>query len=255
MPNPLRRQLDVRSGCHEKARGPASIPAPAGGLQVLATQAFVRNGAPMSQRNSRQRIFGLTGGIGSGKSTVAGFLREAGVPVVDADALARQVVAPGMPAQNELRRTFGEAILREDGSLDRKALGDIVFQSHAARERLEQILHPRIQQAAEAEFSRHLAAGHALVCYEVPLLFETDQAGRYRPIVVVHVPREAQLARTMSRDQMSAEQAEARISAQLDLGEKAEQADFVIDNTGTLEETKRQTLSVLEKIRAAEPRA
>lgn len=196
-------------------------------------------------------VFGLTGGIGSGKSTVATFVEKAGVPVVDADRLARETVAPASSALDQLERQFGSSVIAADGSLDRKALGAIVFSNDEARAQLEAIVHPLVQKAAEAEFQRLAENGHELICYEIPLLFETGQTDRYHPVVVVHVPFEAQVARTVARDRMTEEEAHARIEAQIDLGDKAEQADYVIDNTGTLEETEHQTNNILRKIRAS----
>ena len=195
-------------------------------------------------------VFALTGGIGSGKSTVARFVAEAGVPVVDADRLARQVVEPGTEGLAAIRDAFGADVLLADGQLDRKRLGSIIFADQEARARLESILHPRIKRAAEQAFADHAAEGHRLVCYEIPLLFETEQHLRYQPVVVVHVPEAAQLARVMARDGLGEEEAERRISAQIPLDAKAEQAEHVIDNTGSLEETRAQTLAVLRKIRA-----
>jgi dephospho-CoA kinase len=202
----------------------------------------------VSTKRPGSNVFALTGGIGSGKSTVAGFLRQAGVPVVDADALARQVVAPGSLGLAAVVAHFGPSILQADGSLDRQRLGSIVFSSPEARTALEALLHPLIQGAAEQEFQRQEEAGQSLICYEIPLLFETEQEDRYRPVVVVHVPEAAQLARVMARDGIDEEEAQRRISAQIPLDHKAEQADHVIENTGTLEETRAQTLAVLQKI-------
>jgi len=204
----------------------------------------------VSTRAARPHVFALTGGIGSGKSTVARFLAEAGLAVVDADVLARQVVEPGSPGLAAIRASFGEAMVEEGGQLDRRRLGSLVFSSPEARQHLEAILHPLIKSAAEAEFERLGHAGHSLVCYEIPLLFETEQERLYRPVVVVHVPAEAQLARILARGGIDEAEAERRIDAQLPLDHKAEQADHVIDNTGSLDETRAQTLAVLEKIRA-----
>jgi len=204
----------------------------------------------VSTRAARPHVFALTGGIGSGKSTVARFLAEAGLAVVDADVLARKVVEPGSPGLAAIRASFGEAMVEEGGQLDRRRLGSLVFSSPEARERLEAILHPLLKSAAEAEFDRLGHAGHSLVCYEIPLLFETEQERLYRPVVVVHVPAEAQLARILARGGIDEGEAERRIDAQLPLDHKAEQADHVIDNTGSLDETRAQTLAVLEKIRA-----
>lgn len=197
----------------------------------------------------KPHVFALTGGIGSGKSTVARFVSEAGVPVVDADALAREVVAPATGGLAAIRDAFGPEVLLPDGSLDRKRLGLLIFAEPEARARLEAILHPRIKRAAEEAFERLGALGHELVCYEIPLLFETEQERRYRPVVVVHVPEAAQLARVVLRDGVSEEEAERRISAQIPLDVKAEQADHVIDNTGSLAETEAQTRAIIAKIR------
>jgi len=194
-------------------------------------------------------VFSLTGGIGSGKSTVARFVREAGVPVVDADALAREVVEPGTPGLAAIAQTFGPSVIEQGGRLDRKGLGHIVFSSPEARERLEAILHPLIQTAAHARFAELGQAGHAIVCYEIPLLFETGQEVRYRPVVVVHVPESAQLARVLGRDALDEDEVIRRIAAQIPLDHKAEQADHVIDNTGSIEETRAQTLALVDKIK------
>lgn len=202
-------------------------------------------------------VFGLTGGIGSGKSTVAEIFRRAGVPIVDADALARRVVTAGSPGLAALVGLFGQEILLESGELDRRALAQRVFASDAERELLNGIVHPLVRREAEREFARLAAEGHEVVGYDVPLLFETGQEENFRPVVVVSVPVPAQLARVVRRDGLSDEEAEARIEAQLPLSEKAERADFVIDNSGTLDETERSTLGVLAALRrrASGPRA
>lgn len=194
-------------------------------------------------------VFALTGGIGSGKSTVAGFLREAGIPVVDADQLARRVTEPGSPALKQLVASFGPDILTQDGKLRRKALADRVFSSTEARAALEAIIHPEVRRLSNEAFARLAAEGHEFICYEIPLLFETEQQQRFRPVVVSYVPEVAQLARTMRRDGATEQEAQARIDAQLDLGFKAEQADYVIDNSGSVGETRAQTMNVLAKIR------
>lgn len=179
---------------------------------------------------------------------MARFLREAGVPIVDADQLARRVVVPGSPGLEGIRARFGAEVIGTDGELDRKRLGALVFASPEARSELESILHPLIKREAELEFERHGEAGARLVCYEIPLLFETEQEERYRPVIVVHVPEAAQLARVVRRDGGQEADALRRIEAQIPLDHKAEQADFVIDNTGSLDETREQTLRVLHKI-------
>ncbi|MBK9519523.1 MAG: dephospho-CoA kinase [Anaeromyxobacter sp.] len=176
------------------------------------------------------RLVGLTGGIATGKSTFAAALRALGAPVVDADALARQVVAPGAPALAEVARAFGPGVLQADGTLDRQALGALVFADPAARRRLEAITHPAIRQAMLAETARLAAAGHDLAFYDAPLLFEVGLDQAMALVVVVFAPPEAQLARLAARDGLSRAQAEARLAAQLPVAEKAARADVVVDN-------------------------
>jgi len=195
-------------------------------------------------------LFGLTGGLASGKSTVAARLRAQGVPIIDADALAREVVAPGSEGLSEVVQAFGPEVLQPDGALDRTRVADIVFRDPAARRRLNAILHPRIgalslQRAAEIQ-----ARGEPLACYEAALLVENGLADAFRPLVVVAVPEEEQVVRAMLRDGAPESQVRARMAAQLPLDEKVKVADFVIDNSRSREETARQTDEVLAKIRA-----
>lgn len=197
------------------------------------------------------RVFSLTGGIASGKSTVAGHWRSLDLPVVDADELARRVVAPGTPGLAAVVERFGPSVLDENGGLDRGALGRIVFGDPAARRALEAIIHPRVQEAAREEFARIAATGERLACYEVPLLFETGQHTVYRPVVVVTVDEPTQLERAMQRDGLTAEEARARIAAQMPLAEKVAKADYVIDNTGPLAATLEDAERVLASIRAS----
>jgi len=176
------------------------------------------------------RLVGLTGGIATGKSTFAAALRAQGAPVLDADQLARQVVAPGSAALQEIARVFGPAVLARDGSLDRKALGALVFADPALRRRLEAITHPAIRAAMLAETARLSEAGHDLIFYDAPLLFEVGLDQAMALTVVVWAPPEAQLARLMARDGLARAEAEARLAAQLPVAEKAARADVIIDN-------------------------
>lgn len=193
-------------------------------------------------------VFALTGGIGSGKSTVAARLRARGLPVVNADELAREVVEPGKPALAELARSFGPEILRSDGTLDRKALARKAFGDPAARARLEAITHPHIRALAKQRFDAIAARGEPLACYEVPLLFEAGLEHQYSPIVVVSAGEALQVERAARRDQLDPEDVLARIRAQLPLSEKVERADYVIDNSAAVEDTLAQTDRVLEAI-------
>ena len=180
------------------------------------------------------QVFGLTGGIASGKSTVAEFWRRRRLPVIDADALAKSVVAPGTEGLAEIVSVFGARVLRPDGTLDRAQVAARVFAEIDARRKLEAIIHPRIQAALEAHSSRLRDAGAPLACYDAPLLFEGGRAEKFRPLVVVDVPPETQMKRATARDAQSAEAIRARIHAQLPSTVKVRMADYVISNNGDL---------------------
>ncbi len=194
------------------------------------------------------RVFGLTGGIATGKSRVAERFSARGVPVIDADALARHVVAPGSPALAEVAAEFGADVIGEGGELDRKRLGLAVFADAGKRARLNAILHPRIRRAF-AERVRELdQSGEPLACYQVPLLFEVGLEDTLRPIVVVATPETLQLSRLMARDGRDERSARERIAAQLPLAAKVARADHVIDNSGSLAATYEQADRVLDAI-------
>ena len=186
-------------------------------------------------------VIGLTGGIASGKSTVAGFFTQCGAVVVDADAIAHEVTARGMPAWQAVVDHFGESILDDSGGIDRGRLGEIVFQSARQKARLEAIVHPFVFAA----MAREVAAAQkhrpdALVVLDVPLLLETGMREGLAAIVVVYVPESVQIQRLMARDGMSEAQARARVAAQMPIEQKRQLADVVIDNTGSLDDTRRQ---------------
>jgi dephospho-CoA kinase len=193
-------------------------------------------------------LFGLTGGIASGKSTVASRLRERGVPVIDADRLAREVVAPGTEGLKAIVEAFGPGVLGPDGALDRKALAALVFVDDAGRQRLNAITHPRISLLTMQRSAELSARGEPLACYEAALLVENGAANAFRPLVVVACPEEAQIARAQARDGATRDEAVARIRAQKPLAEKVAVADFVIDTNAAIEETLRRTDEVLEAI-------
>ncbi len=189
-------------------------------------------------------MVGLTGGIGSGKSTVASILASLGAEVVDSDAIVHELQAAGSPMLADLAEAFGSHIIDAAGNLDRKALGDIVFRDPGARERLNGIVHPKVG----AETLRRIAAarerGVPLVVVDIPLLFETREAGRgtgaafsFEGIIVVYATEEAQVERQLQRNIYDRAEALRRVRAQMALEEKRELADFVVDNTGTREET------------------
>jgi len=185
------------------------------------------------------KVLGLTGGIGSGKSTVASMFSKLGAELIDADDLARQIVEPGQPALAAILNAFGPTVVQADGRLDRKRLADIVFADPIARARLNAITHPRIRERMDAEVeSRRMEPG--LLILEVPLLYESARNESVEKTIVVWVDEATQLARLTARDGLDSGAARARIAAQLPLAEKKSLADYVIDNSGTRGETRRQ---------------
>ncbi|WP_461394051.1 dephospho-CoA kinase [Deferrisoma sp.] len=197
------------------------------------------------------RLVGLTGGIATGKSTAARAFARAGAVVIDADRVARQVVKPGTEGLEAVRAAFGDGVLRPDGSLDREALGRIVFADAEARERLNRILHPRIQDEVDRRVREAVAADpKALVVYDVPLLFETKAKGRFDLVVVVYVPPELQLRRLMLRDGLAEKEAGQRLAAQMSIDEKARRADVVLDNRGPPERLEEAVTALVGRIRA-----
>jgi dephospho-CoA kinase len=199
------------------------------------------------------RVVGLSGGIGTGKSTVARLLARAGAIVIDADAIVHRLQAAGSPLLDELATAFGPEVIGPEGALDRKRLADLVFRDPAARARLNAIVHPRVgaEMARALEAARQ--AGAALVVLDIPLLFEGRVTGRsgasaleFDDTVLVYAPRELQIERAVARDEGTREDIERRLAAQLPIEEKRALADHVIDNSGSLEETERQVRALFE---------
>lgn len=193
-------------------------------------------------------LFGLTGGIGSGKSSVAARFRERGVPVLDADVLARVIVEPRSEGLAEIVAAFGEEVLDDSGALRRDHLAQKVFGDPSQREKLEAITHPRVRSLARERFAALEAEGEPLAGYEVPLLYEVGLDREISPVVVVTARPEQQLERAMRRDGATPEATLARIAAQLPLAEKARRADFVIDNSGPAAQTAAAADRVLDSL-------
>lgn len=189
------------------------------------------------------RLIGLTGGIASGKSEVAHMLAARGATVIDADELAREVVAPGTPGLARIVERFGADMLRDDGTLDRSRLAAVVFADPEARRDLERITHPRITELMQQRIADAFARDAHLVVVDVPLLFEGRRDDLFEATLLVYAPREVQLERLMSRDGFSREEAEQRLGAQLPIDDKRERATWVIDNSGDLDDTERQIAS------------
>jgi dephospho-CoA kinase len=203
------------------------------------------------------KIVGLSGGIGSGKSVVAALLANLGAVVIDADAIVREIQAPGSAVLGEIAEAFGDEIIDDGGALDREALGAIVFRDAEARARLGAIIHPKVG----AEMARRIAtareAGTEVVVLDIPLLFEGRKAGTgtaaqmgFDTTVVVYTPEAVQIERQMERDGCDREEAIRRIRAQLPIEEKKRMADCVIDNSGTPEQTERQVRALYDTLTA-----
>jgi len=195
-------------------------------------------------------VVGLTGGYASGKSTVANMFVEMGAALIDADKLARKVVEPNKPAYLEIVAHFGKEILLENGEIDRKSLGDIIFKKDVEREILNNIVHPRVleEELLAIENIRVREPG-AIVILNVPLLIESGHYRHCEKIVVVNIDEETHINRLIERDGFSRDEAVRRISAQMPLSEKIKLADFVIDNSGGIENTKKQVSEIYKKLR------
>ncbi len=203
------------------------------------------------------RVVGLSGGIGSGKSSVAEMLVELGATLIDSDRIVHELQAPGAELVGQIAESFGARFVDAAGNLDRMALGDLVFRDPEARQRLNRLVHPKVG----AEIVRQVAAarerGDPLVVVDIPLLFENINARRgassglaFHATVLVWADEEAQIARQIERDGCDRAEALRRIRAQMDLTEKRELADFVVDNSGDLEKTRAQVRELYEKLAA-----
>jgi dephospho-CoA kinase len=194
------------------------------------------------------KLVGLTGGIASGKSTVATMLRELGAKIINADDLARAIVQPGKEAWKEIVAAFGTEVLRPDRAIDREKLRTTIFQDTAARKRLDSITHPRIRALAQARAQELAAKGAAIVIYEAPLLFENEAHLWLRPVILVACDDFLQRRRLKARDRLNDAEIEQHIKAQMPLSEKRALADFVIENNGDLEDLKKQVKEVWTKL-------
>jgi dephospho-CoA kinase len=202
-------------------------------------------------------VLGLSGGIGTGKSTVTRFLGSLGATVIDADAIVHELQSPGTPMLQEIAEEFGPSIIDTEGRLDRNALGAIVFRDAPARRRLEQIVHPKVIATITNRVASAQAAGTTLIVVDIPLLFERRESSPSRkstpPLdatVLVYAQEQQQIERQMKRDGCDREAALERIRAQLPIESKKAMADVVIDNSGSPEETQRQARMLFERFTA-----
>lgn len=194
-------------------------------------------------------LIGLTGGIASGKSTVSRLLVKHGALLVDADQVARDIVEQGQPALKEITSFFGQAILHEDGSLNRAALGAIVFSDKDKLAKLESITHPAIRKRMLSTIERYKEENpNAIIVADVPLIYETNQMHLYEAIVVVYVPRDIQIERLAVRNDITQDVAASRVDIQMDIEHKKALADYVIDNSGSLEQTEKQVIEFIQRL-------
>lgn len=198
---------------------------------------------------SEPHIIALTGSIGSGKSTVATFFEEWGATLVDADAIAREVVAPGSPGLAEITNIFGTGFIKPDGTLDRKALGARVFSDQKERDKLEAILHPRIKARTQELFREATKKGAKMIVHVVPLLFEKGlDLSRYHAIVSIYAPDSLLIQRILARDGCTEKEALARLASQLPSAEKVKRSTHSICNDGNKEQLKARSKLVFDLI-------
>lgn len=191
---------------------------------------------------------GLTGGIASGKSLASTYLKEKGVPVIDADVISRQVVEPGELAFNKIIQAFGREVLTDEGTLDRKSLGSIIFADAEKRKILNNIVHPAVRMEMKRQSDELVRAGHSLIVLDIPLLVEGELFYLVDEVWVVYVDKQTQLLRLIKRDQSNEKDAMQRITSQLPLEDKIKKADLVIDNGGSKENTYNQLDQALKRV-------
>jgi dephospho-CoA kinase len=194
-------------------------------------------------------IIGLTGSIASGKSTVSLMFHDLNVPVIDADKISREVVNPHEDAYNKIVDTFGNSILQDDKTIDRAKLGEIIFNDHVMREKLNNIVHPAVRERMLAKRDAFVKAGVPTVVLDIPLLFESNLTHLVDKTLVISVTESVQLTRLMTRNGYNEQEARQRIQSQIPITEKVKMADAVIDNNGTKQETYEQLEQLLQQWR------
>jgi len=193
-------------------------------------------------------IIGLTGGIASGKSTISKILKDLGAHIIDADIIARKVVGKGQKAYNKIVQSFGEEILQDDGELNRKKLGDIVFSDKTKLDLLNRITHPEIISSIDEEISCVKAKGYKMIVLDAAILLELGLQNMVDSVWLVVVSKETQVKRLMERDKLSLDEAEKRINSQLKNEEKIKYADQIIGNEKTIEEVKEDVVKLFSNL-------
>ncbi|MFD2654580.1 dephospho-CoA kinase [Gracilibacillus thailandensis] len=196
----------------------------------------------------KELIIGLTGNIATGKSTISNMIQEKyQIPVIDADIVSREVVEPGEQALKKIAATFGEEILLEDGTLNRKLLGSIIFQDQSKREQLNAIVHPAVRKRMISKKEKLLQQGYRSIVMDIPLLFENNLTYLVEKTIVVYTTEDVQLQRLIKRNDLTEKEARDRMNSQMNIEEKRELADAVIDNSGSIEESEIQLINILKK--------
>ncbi|MEH7248773.1 dephospho-CoA kinase [Neobacillus niacini] len=196
-------------------------------------------------------VIGLTGGIASGKSTVSNMLKEMDIAVIDADVEARLAVEKGEPAYQKIVAEFGDEIVLPNGEIDRQKLGSIIFHNTEKRQLLNSIVHPEVRKRMNDQVDVAKSRGEKVIVLDIPLLFESKLTSIVEKTILVFVDRGVQLQRLMERNDLSFEEAEARVNSQMPLDEKVALADAVIDNNGLVEKTREQLIGILQKWESA----
>lgn len=194
-------------------------------------------------------IIGLTGGIATGKSTVSSMIKKQGIPVIDADIVAREVVEPGKKSYHEIVDHFGLSILQTDGTINRETLGKIVFEKEVERNILNNIVHPAVREEMRLQAETFKQEGHKLIVMDIPLLVESKLFHMVDYVVVVYVPESVQLQRLRERNEYTEKEAKQRMNAQVAIEKKREYAEYIIDNSRTLEETEQQVQDLINKLK------
>ena len=196
------------------------------------------------------QVIGLTGGIATGKSTVSAILENAGAVIIDADRIAREAVKKGQPAYREIVEHFGETVLLPDGEINRSVLGDIIFNTPGKKQLLNKIVHPYVRKETHRQLQQiGSTEPNAIVILDIPLLIEAEMDKDLSEVIVVYVPEHIQIERLMQRDGISEADALARVRSQMPIEEKKEKATIVVDNSGSKENTRRQTLKIFQRLK------
>ena len=196
------------------------------------------------------QVIGLTGGIATGKSTVSAILKKAGAVIIDADRIAREVVKKGLPAYREIVENFGETVLLSNGEINRSVLGDLIFNDPRKKQLLNRIVHPHVRR----ETNRRLkdmenSSPDTIAVLDIPLLFEAEMHKDLSEVIVVYAPEHIQIKRLMKRDNISEADAVARVRSQMPIEEKKKRATIVIDNSGTMQDTRKRTLEIFKTLK------